>query len=352
MLADALLAWFDANKRDLPWRRTGDPYRIWVSEVMLQQTQVDRVIDYYERFLRAFPTVEDLAEASEAELLGLWEGLGYYSRARHMLAAARTIVEEHGGEFPRTVEQARALPGVGEYTAGAVLSIAFGVPAPAVDANVIRVLARLFAVEGDVSGGEPRRRVGDYAAALVPETRPGDFNQALMELGALLCTAGRPGCLLCPLTERCAARARGLQGQIPPPKSRAVQEVAEVAGVVRDADGRVLAARRPASGQWGGLWEFPSAVIGDDDPAEDVLRSRLARDFGIEVAIADEVASFSYGVMNRRVALKVLACRLVSGEAASREHDEVRWIRVEDLAEVAMPSPHRTVAQMLGEGDS
>ncbi|MFW5868776.1 MAG: A/G-specific adenine glycosylase, partial [Armatimonadota bacterium] len=226
-----LLAWFDAHRRDLPWRRTSDPYRIWVSEIMLQQTQVDRVIDYYERFLVAFPTVEALAEAPIDDVLRLWEGLGYYSRARNLHAAARVIVQEHGGEFPRSPEAIRALPGIGEYTAGAVQSIAFGVPVPAVDANVIRVLARLFAVEGDVSAGEERRRIADLAAEVVPDDRPGDFNQALMELGALLCIPGRPGCLICPLSEVCRAKLRGLQATIPPPKSRAVHEVASVAGV-------------------------------------------------------------------------------------------------------------------------
>lgn len=342
-----LLAWFDAHRRNLPWRRTSDPYRIWVSEIMLQQTQVDRVIGYYERFVAAFPTVEALAEAPVDDVLRLWEGLGYYSRARNLHAAARVIVEEHGGEFPRSPEAIRALPGIGEYTAGALLSIAFDIPAPAVDANVIRVLARLFAVEGEVSKGAGRRRIRQLAAEVVPDERPGDFNQALMELGALLCIPGRPGCLICPLNEVCVAKSRGLQDTIPPPKSQAVSEVAAVAGVVRDADGRVLVARRPADGQWGGLWEFPNTRLGPaGDPCE-ALVSYIADAFGVEVAPSGEIAAFTYGVMNRRVSLTAFACELHSGDPVARGHDELRWASIAELAEIALPSPHRTIAQML-----
>lgn len=346
-IAAPLLAWFDAHKRDLPWRRTSDPYRIWISEIMLQQTQVDRVIDYYERFIAAFPTVEALAKAPIDDVLRLWEGLGYYSRARNLHSAARAIVEQHGAEFPRSPEAIRALPGIGEYTAGAVLSIAFGVPAPAVDANVIRVLARLFAIEGEVAKGAGRRRIADLAAEVVPDDRPGDFNQALMELGALLCISGRPGCLICPLGEVCAAKSRGLQDTIPPPKSQAVKEVCAVAGVVRRADGRVLVARRPADGQWGGLWEFPNTHYDPGCAPEDALTEHLADAFGLNVRVSAELASFTYGVMNRRVALTVLSCALESGVATPSGHDEVRWATIADLAEIALPSPHRTVAEIL-----
>ena len=345
-IAEPLLAWFDVHKRDLPWRRTSDPYRIWVSEIMLQQTQVDRVIEYYERFLDAFPTVQGLAEAGIDDVLRQWEGLGYYSRARNLLAAAQTIVVEHGGEFPSTFEEVRALPGVGEYTAGAVLSIAFGERVPAPDANAIRVIARLFAVAGDVSKGEARRAVIARAADAVPGDRPGDFNQALMELGALICIAGRPGCLICPLTEVCAAKSRGLQDSIPPPKSQAVREVAAVAGVVQDGR-RVLVARRPLDGKWGGLWEFPNTHLATDEEPVSALREHLCRAFGLKVQVGEELAAFTYGVMNRRVPLTVLSCALESGDATASEHDEARWATIAELAEIALPSPHRTIAEML-----
>jgi A/G-specific adenine glycosylase len=348
-IAPPLLTWFDRHKRDLPWRHTSDPYRIWVSEVMLQQTQVDRVIDYYWRFLERFPTVEALAEAPLDDVLALWEGLGYYSRARNLQAAAQQIVAEHDGQFPGEPEAARKLPGVGEYTAGAVLSIAFDRPMPAVDANVIRVIARLFAVEGEVTTGPGRRRVSELAAAAVPDERVGDFNQALMELGALICIPGRPGCLVCPVTDICAARERGLQSEIPPPRSRSVRQVKAVAGAILDGD-LVLLARRPPDGQWGGLWEFPNVRVADGDAdAREVLVEHLQDAFGLEVELRDELASFSYGVMNRRVALTVLSGVRRAGRLHTTTHEEARWVELPELADFALPSPHRAMAEILSE---
>lgn len=345
-MAGPLLAWFDRHKRDLPWRWTSDPYVIWVSEIMLQQTQVDRVINYYERFIEAFPTVRALADAPLDDVLRLWEGLGYYSRARNLHAAAQVIVEEHDGEFPRTLEAVRALPGIGEYTAGAVLSIAFGVCLPAVDANAIRVLARLFAIRGDVARGDARQELARIAADAVPAERPGDFNQAVMELGALLCVSGTPGCLICPLTEICAARQQGLQGEIPPVTSRPVQEVSVVAGVVADGE-RVLVARRPAEGQWGGLWEFPNVRIDSEKSPGDVLKECLLSEFGLEVEPGGELTSFVYGVMNRRVSLTVLSCARIGGEVVAVQCEEARWLEPRELSDLAMPSPHRAIAEML-----
>lgn len=345
-LAGPLLAWFDAHRRDLPWRHTRDPYRIWVSEVMLQQTQVDRVIAYYERFIAAFPTVEALANAPVDDVLRLWEGLGYYSRARNLHATAQAIVSQHGGRFPASATEARALPGVGGYTAGAVLSIAFGIALPAVDANAARVLARLFAIEGDLARGEGRRRIADLARRCVPEERPGDFNQALMELGALICIPGRPGCLICPLTALCMARAAGVQERIPPAKSEPSRRVSVVAGIVSDR-GRVLVAKRPVDGQWGGLWEFPNTRIRSDAPPSDLLSAYLSETFGLRVRAGEEFAALSYGVMNRRVALTALECALLGGALRPADHVETRWARAGDLRALPMPSPHRTLAQFI-----
>jgi len=343
-IAGPLLAWFDRHKRDLPWRRTSDPYRIWVSEVMLQQTQVDRVIGYYERFMAAFPTVEALAQAPLDEVLRHWEGLGYYSRARNLHAAAQSVVGEHGGVFPRTYEALRALPGVGEYTAGAVLSIACGEPLPAVDANVIRVLARLFALQGDAT--EVQREVAARAREVLPEERPGDFNQALMELGALICIPGRPGCLICPLTDACDARREGLQDRIPEARSQPLKQMAEVAGVVHAGE-RVLIAKRPAEGQWGGLWEFPSTRLRPGDEPRQALAEHLLRTLGVELEVGECLTQFAYGVMNRRVELTVHRCRQTGGEVAPTWHDEARWALAGELEALAMPSPHRTVADLL-----
>ena len=341
-----LPAWFDRHQRDLPWRGIDDPYLTWVSEIMLQQTQVERVVPYFERFSARFPTVHDLAAAPIDEALKLWEGLGYYSRARNLHAAARVVVERHGGCFPDSFEDALALPGIGEYTAGAILSIARGVPVPAIDANAARVLARVMCVRGRTDEAQFRRRVREIAEEAMPDDRPGDFNQALMELGALICIAGRPGCLICPLTEVCLARLQGVQEEIPPPTSRPTRETAEAVAVVRDGP-LALVAQRPEEGHWAGLWEFPGIEATDgDDPAvtlADALRERL----DIEVKVGEMLAEFPYGIMNRRVRLSVFGCRLLAGETRPSWHAAVRWLPPEALPELAMPSPHRTIADML-----
>ena len=215
MNSAALLGWYDANKRAMPWRRTKDPYRIWLSEVMLQQTTVATVIGYFERFLERFPDVRALARADEAAVLRLWAGLGYYSRARNLHRAAKAVVEEHAGRFPRTLQGLRSLPGVGRYTAAAVASIAFGLPAELVDGNVIRVYARLFALRGDPRSPALQEKVWTLAAEHLDHGRPGDWNQALMELGATVCSPVGPECGRCPLSKSCLARKRGLQDSIP-----------------------------------------------------------------------------------------------------------------------------------------
>ena len=347
-LRTLLLDWFDAHKRDLPWRHTDDPYRIWVSEIMLQQTQVDRVIAYYDRFLNAFPTVQTLAKAPLEAVLKLWEGLGYYSRARNLHRAAGIIVNEHGGRFPRTLDEARALPGIGAYAAGAILSIAYDERVPAIDANVKRVLARVFCIEEDPARGDAKARIAEAAADGVPADRPGDFNQALMELGALICVAGNPGCLVCPLAEVCLARQQGIQARIPPPRpSVTVHQQAVVALVERD--GRYLLARRPTEGVWGGLWEFPNRIMERiADPLE-ALEMLLQREFGLDVSAAGMLTCFDYGIMNRHVELSAYLCSHQTGEATPTDHIAVQWLSPAELVEPAMPSPHRTVADTLIE---
>jgi A/G-specific adenine glycosylase len=267
-LQRALLSHFDEHRRDLPWRRTSDPYAVWVSEVMLQQTRVEAVVPYYERWLARFPTVEALSAADLDDVLKTWEGLGYYARARNLHAAARLVRERHAGDLPSDPRELQRLPGVGEYTAGAIASIAFGVPAPAVDGNVRRVLARLYDLEEPTSG--QLRRI---AAALVPADRPGDFNQALMELGATLCTPRSPRCDACPLVALCRARALGVQEDRPHAAAkRAVPERVIATAVVDDGDGRLLLVKRPRHGLLGGLWEFPGQEVETGEEPERVAR--------------------------------------------------------------------------------
>jgi len=268
-----LLDWYLANRRDLPWRRTRDPYHIWVSEIMLQQTRVDTVIPYFNRFVERFPTVRELAEAPEAEVLKLWEGLGYYSRARNLQAAARQVMERHGGRLPAERESLARLKGIGPYTVGAILSIAFNVPEPAVDGNVMRVLARFFGLEDDVAKPATRVRMEGLARELIPEGHAGDFNQALMELGALVCTPRAPQCAVCPVAAECAAKREGRQESLPvKAKGKAPRPEYRLAVLVEGTGplaGRVLVRQRPAEGLLARLWELPHV----EAPAPEVWES-------------------------------------------------------------------------------
>jgi A/G-specific adenine glycosylase len=306
-----LARWF-ADVRDarrMPWRRTRDPYAIWLSEIMLQQTRVESVIPYYERFLAAFPTVEALAEARQAEVLALWSGLGYYRRARMLHAAAVQVVAEHGGRFPSETEGLRRLRGVGAYTAGAVASIAFGRPAPVVDGNVTRVLSRLFAMRDDVRRAAGQARILAIAEELVqvPEGDPGDWNQALMELGATVCVPGAPRCDLCPVRAHCAGRADGTADELPvvSPKRKPV-DVARVAVVLTSPSAVLLARRRPEA-LFGGLWEPPGA--------EGAI-APLAKRLGIDATKLSGAGQVVHTLSHRRLVVDVLR-----GELGARK----RW---------------------------
>lgn len=274
-----LLRWYASHRRDLPWRRTLDPYRIWISEVMLQQTRAQTVIPYYENFLRQFPDVHALAAAPEDEVLACWSGLGYYSRARNLLKAAGAIVHEHGGQFPRDPQMAQSLPGVGRYTAGAVLSIAYGVPMPVLDGNVARVLARLCAMPLSIRNAPGKAEVWERSGALLSRRRPGEFNQALMELGATVCLPRQPLCSSCPIRRDCKAHASG-QVEKFPVLARKASPVRHslMTAIVRDRAGRLMLVQRPPTARWlRGFWELPLWKKDPLKPAPDgiFLREKL-----------------------------------------------------------------------------
>lgn len=265
-IQEALLSWYRQSHRDLPWRRSQDPYAIWISEIMLQQTRVETVKEYYRKFMQRFPTPVDLAEAPLDDVLSHWSGLGYYARARNLHAAACEIAQTHGGKFPNTAEEVHNLPGIGPYTAGAILSIAFGRKQPLVDGNVIRVFSRLFAYAENIESASARKHYWNLAEKLVPppnvadpqKNDPGDFNQALMELGATVCLPQNPMCMLCPLQQICVAKKQGNPEQYPPKKKeRAIPTIHAVTLLV-EHDNEYLMAQRPASGLWGGLFEPPT----------------------------------------------------------------------------------------------
>ena len=266
VLRARLRAWYRKHRRDLPWRATRDPYAIWISEAMLQQTRVETAAPYWHRFLARFPDVAALAAAGEDEVLALWSGLGYYRRARSLHAAARVIAARHGGRFPRTLAEVLELPGIGPYTAGAVLSIAFDQPQPLVDGNVERVLARLFALELPAASPELSRRTRELAHALVPRRGAGEWNQALMELGATLCTPREPRCETCPISPRCAARAAGLQRQVPTPRARPPSIDVDAVLLLVLRHGELLLERRAEGGLMAGMWQLPSFELAAGTP--------------------------------------------------------------------------------------
>jgi A/G-specific adenine glycosylase len=306
-IRDALLAWYRQGHRDLPWRRTRDPYAIWISEIMLQQTRVDTVQTRFREFLERFPTLQALAAAPLEQVLALWSGLGYYARARNLHAAAQTIVARHAGQFPDTVETVRELPGIGPYTTGAILSIAFGKRAPILDGNVIRVASRLFTIaEAPESSSAARKHYWAIAEALLPpdpigpieppsaaKKKPaeaandvGDFNQALMELGATVCVPQRPVCLVCPVRSFCAARKEGDPERYPPrAAARAVPIVRAISLIVRRGD-QVLLVRRPASGLWGGLWEPPTLPLLENETEKAGLARLVGAGLGLPATAA------------------------------------------------------------------
>ncbi|WP_083798156.1 A/G-specific adenine glycosylase [Pseudoramibacter alactolyticus] len=283
-IAKALLTWFAENKRNLPFRHADgqgrkDPYAIWISEIMAQQTQIDTLLPYYERFIHQFPDVAALAAAEEDAVLKTWEGLGYYSRARNLRKAAQTIQSNFNGRFPAAYADILSLPGIGPYTAGAIASIAFDLPVAAVDGNVMRVITRLADWSIDIAGSDAKKRIGAVVTDLMPEEAPGDFNEALMELGALVCTPNAPACLLCPWRDHCRALAAGRTESLPVKTKRVRHRILNVAvGLVTDRRGRLLIEKRPAKGLLAGLWGLPIVEANDNAaPLDAALSAQLNR---------------------------------------------------------------------------
>jgi A/G-specific adenine glycosylase len=329
-LRQSLLDWFAQARRDLPWRHTTDPYAIWISEIMLQQTRVETVIPYYDRFLKSWPTVQDLAAADPESVRASWSGLGYYRRARLMLQAAHAVVDRHGGALPDTEAALRALPGFGRYTAGAVASIAFDRPVPAVDGNVTRVLARLDAIEGDVTRGQPNKQIWAAASKLSNGPRAGDLNQSLIELGALLCTPRNPRCPTCPVRSECGAERRGRVHEIPPPRKRAARKRVEMTALmVQCQDGFVLT-QRPDTGVFASLWTPPflDGHLDADAASDEALR---ALDW--ELDGAREAGQFTHVLTHRE-----LVVRLVSARCGPQLPPSLRRVTLEQLGALGIPS--------------
>lgn len=346
----ALLTWYQAHRRKLPWRAHNDPYAIWVSEVMLQQTQVATVEPYYRRWLAAFPNVRALAAASESQVLQLWQGLGYYSRARSLHRGARHVVAE-GGELPRSAEALRRLPGIGPYTAGAIASIAFGLDEPLVDGNVIRVLTRLFALPGDPRKAAVQKQLWAIARQLLPTGHAGDFNQALMELGALRCTPRRPLCGQCPVAAQCRARALDEVERFPELSKRpAITPVSHTAAIAERAGRLLVAQLRADAPRWGGLWLFPTVEQSADESPAQAAQRALSQFASLRSSTANPLHTITHSVTRYKITLTLCACQDVKG--TTRRTDacaELRWLELDALTELAMPAPQRKLAEWLAQ---
>jgi A/G-specific adenine glycosylase len=343
-----LRAWFDRHARRLPWRERRDAYAVWLSEVMLQQTQVATAVGYFERFLQAFPTVEALAGAAEDEVLRLWEGLGYYRRARQLHRAAKIIVAEHGGLFPREVEAVRRLPGIGRYTAGAILSIAFDAPEPILEANTLRLFCRLLGYDGDPRSPEGQRVLWAAAEAVLPRRGAGRFNQALMELGSQVCTPAAPRCDDCAVGRLCRANQQGRQQEIPRrAKKPRIQPVHEAAVLVRKG-GRVLLLRWPEGRRWAGLWDFPRFPIFGRTPGEvrrEVVQN--VRDLtGVRVSPGRRVHTLTHSVTRFRITLDCFEADYLSPAKAASPLEN-RWLRPAEIEAYPLSSSGRKLTRWL-----
>jgi len=336
-----LLRWFELKGRDLPWRKTRDPYAIWISEIMLQQTQVATVIPYYKNFLKSFPTVRHLARADLSDVLRVWEGLGYYSRARNLHKAARTVVTLFNGKIPDTPEDLLSLPGIGRYTAGAILSIAFNREAPILDGNVKRVVARTFAIPGDPKEAKTEQKLWEISGALIPRGHASSFNQALMELGATVCTPKAPLCLICPLHDLCKARALGTPEGYPKKVARKKIPRVEAVSAVILRNGTVLISRRPPKGLLGGLWEFPNWETENGKDLKRALKTLLKKEMAVNAKVGDPVGTLQHTYSHFKITLHVYYCRILGGKAHGT------WVSFRDLHRFPMSRLHRRIAEKI-----
>jgi A/G-specific adenine glycosylase len=346
-LRKKLIKWYQANHRDLPWRSSSTPYHIWVSEVMLQQTQVKTVLNYYRRFLTKFPNIKRLAAADLQAVLKVWEGMGYYARARNLHRAAKAVVRDHGGRIPDQWEAFHNLPGVGDYIAAAVLSIAFNQPHPVVDGNVKRVLARLHKIHAPVNQQSSYRQFEKAAAKLLSARRPGIFNQAMMELGALICKPRNPLCDACPLTRICRAYQTQQVTDFPKrQKSKATPQYHIAVGVVF-RNGRVLITRRKAEGMLGGLWEFPGGKIKDGESAQAACIREIKEEVNLDVHIDRHLAQVKHAYTHFKIVMEVFCCKYVSGRVYLRGPEAFRWIRLNEYKNYPFPKANHKFIPLL-----
>jgi A/G-specific adenine glycosylase len=352
-LTSQLLTWYASHARKLPWRSHPDPYVVWISEIMLQQTRVETVIPYFERWLARFPTLQSLADADLQEVLALWEGLGYYSRARNLHRAAAIVVSEYGGELPNSAVGLQKLPGIGRYTAGAIASLAFGQDEAALDGNIRRVLARVFNVDVPARSPLGEQCLWDLATSHLPPGRAGDYNQALMDLGAGICTPRNPDCSHCPLQQFCAAYALGLQEERPVRQPKPQIPHYTVTAAVLRKDGQVLIARRPEKGLLGGLWEFPGGKLQPGESLPRGLRREIEEELAADIEVGRELGVYTHAFTHFRITLHAFDCHLLNGSFPQPlEHSALAWVDPSDLDAYPMGKVDRQIAVRLRDHGS
>ncbi|WP_186576710.1 A/G-specific adenine glycosylase [Aquibacillus kalidii] len=338
-----LINWFEKEKRDLPWRQDQDPYKVWVSEIMLQQTKVDTVIPYFNNFIEKFPTLADLAEADEQDVLKAWEGLGYYSRARNLQTAVREVVSSYDSKVPDVPEEVSGLKGVGPYTTGAILSIAYGVPEPAVDGNVMRVLSRILQIEKDIAKQSTRKIFEACVRQIISKANPSSFNQGLMELGALICTPKSPSCLLCPVQEHCKAFENGIQEQLPvKSKAKKQKHVQYFSYIIKDKYDNYLVEQRPDSGLLANLWQFPMVPSAEVDVEH--ATQWISQVYGIEISVGTKLKSIKHVFSHLTWDIQVFEATCESGSLTGAR---AQFIPLNQLTDYPFPVSHQKIREQI-----
>ena len=342
-----LLEWYARHARQMPWRNHPDPYCVWVSEIMLQQTRVETVIPYYQRWMEQFPTIAALAEAPEQEVLRLWEGLGYYSRARNLHRAAKMIQEKCDGHLPDQVDQLKKLPGIGRYTAGAIASMAFGKDEAALDGNIRRVLSRVFDVSVPERSREGEAQLWALARENLPHGKAGDYNQALMDLGAMVCLPRNPLCEQCPVSSECQAYRSGNQNERPVKKPKEPVPHYIVTAAVIWKDGQVLITRRPERGLLGGMWKFPGGKLEEGESLPDALRREIFEELGVKIVVGASMGAYRHAYTHFRVTLYAFRCEMLEGELQCLAVNDFRWVHPTDLVEFPMGKIDRLISRRI-----
>lgn len=347
-----LITWFEQEQRILPWREDSDPYKIWVSEIMLQQTRVDTVIPYFNRFMEWFPTLEDFAEADEEKILKAWEGLGYYSRVRNLQSAIKEVKEHYGGKVPNNHQDMIALKGVGPYTAGAVLSIAYGLPEPAVDGNVMRVLSRILLIQEDIAKQKTRNIFEDAVRLIISHKNPSSFNQALMELGALICTPGTPSCLLCPVNKHCVAFSEGVQADLPVKTVvKKVKKIHLISCIIINEKGEILVRKRPPKGLLANLWEFPSYSNEKAVTDKEEYTEMFAAQFETKIELsADKFTEIQHVFSHLKWNIDAYTAKLQTDiPDGIMEINRFKWVTDSEMNNMAFPVPYQKMFQSFKE---